>query len=77
MAAVRVIGSLYIYSEAGVAVGRGGGQKAVGGTQGQQLEEIGESPAREGGAGQGLGVSLNPSADSGKPQTPAFQDVIF
>ena len=42
MAAVRLIGSLYIYSEAGGSAGPGGGP------QGRQLEEIGESRARQG-----------------------------
>ena len=35
-----------------------GGRRAPGSSQGQQLEEIGESRAREGGAGQGLHGSL-------------------
>ena len=55
VAAVRFIGSLYIQSEAGAAVGQGwggGGQKAVrraaGSTQGELLEESGESRARQG-----------------------------
>ena len=70
MAAVRLIESLL--SEAGGAAGGGGG-----GTKGQQLEEIGESPDEGGGgAGQGLGVSLNPSAVSSKPQTFTFQDIF-
>ena len=49
MAAVRLIGSLHIYSKAGGAACRGEevGRRAPGGTQGQQLEEIGESRARE------------------------------
>ena len=56
MAAVRLIGSLYIWSEAGAAAGQGWGgcgQKAVrrapGSTQGKLLEGIGESRARQAG----------------------------
>ena len=57
MAAVRLIGSLYIESEAGAAAAgqgwRGCGQKAVrrapGSTQGELLEGIGESRARQAG----------------------------
>ena len=53
MAAARLIGSLYIWSEASGATGQAwrpeGGQRAPGGPQGMQLEEIGESRARHGG----------------------------
>ena len=49
MAAVRLIGSLYIESEAGGGAGQeGGGQRAPGSTQGELLDEIGESRARQG-----------------------------
>ena len=66
MAAVRLIGSLYIYSEAGGSAGPGGGQKAVGGRLAApregSLRKLERAERGRGGAGQGLAVSLNPSA---------------
>ena len=84
VAAVRLIGSLYIYSEAGGAAGRGGrpegGWRAPGATQGQQLEESGERRAREGRSRPGA-ESLTKSFGIGPPigrnnlhKTPTFDD---
>jgi len=80
MAVVRLIRSL-LNSEAARAAGRGAGQKAVGGrlaapgpAAGGNWRELGKG-VRD--AGQGQGVSLHPSPDSGRPQTSTFQDVFF